>query len=186
MPTVQDTEPGWYCFQALPKKEHLAAISLQRELAMTSFCPRIRYEKNTRRGRVHFVECLFPGYVFVNTDLRVHYRQIRAIRGIRDLVAFGERVPRIPDSFIESIQSGLDEQDLREVPSPVLSPGREVIIVEGPFKDLGAVIAGHLDARQRVAVLLEFLGRQMQVHLPASSLLVEESHPRQRAFDAPR
>lgn len=184
MPTVQDCEPGWYCFKALPKKEHLAAISLQRELALTSFCPRIRYEKKTRRGRVHFVECLFPGYVFVHTDLRIHYRQIRAIRGIRDLVAFGDRVPRIPDGFIEAIQARLDTEDLKEVPSPVLSPGREVVIVEGPFKDLSAVISGHMDGHQRVAVLLEFLGRQMQVHLPAASLLVEGENPRQRALDS--
>ena len=185
MPTILESEPGWYCFKALPKKEHLAALSLHRECGLQSFCPRIRYEKKTRRGLVHFVECLFPGYVFVNTDLRENYRRIRAVRGIRDIVAFGDRVPRIPEAFIESIQARLDQQDLKDVPSPVLSPGREVVIVEGPFKDLNAIIAGQLDAHQRVAVFLEFLGRQMQVQLPASSLLVETENPRQRALDPP-
>ena len=183
MPLIANTEPGWYCLKALPKKEHIAALSLAREMQMECFCPRIRYEKKTRRGKVHFIECLFPGYVFVHTDLRVTYRQMRSIRGIRDVVAFGDRVPRIPDGFMEALRTGLDEEALKEVPSPVLTPGREVVIVEGPFKDLNAVISGQLDGQQRVAVLLEFLGRQMEIKIPASNVLLQDDNPRQRAME---
>lgn len=183
MPSIQNSEPGWYCFKALPKREHIAALSLSRELELQCFCPRIKYEKKTKRGPVHFVECLFPGYVFVNTNLQETYRRILATRGIRDVVAFGDRVPRVPNSLIDTIKAQLDETDLKEIPAPVLSPGKEVSIIEGAFKDLNAVISGQLDSRQRIAVLLNFLGREMEVTLPASSLFVEIDNPRQKAVD---
>lgn len=174
MPDLKNTKPGWYCFKALPKKEHIASEFLKRLDGMETFCPRISYIKKTRRGKVRFVESLFPGYVFVHVDLQLNYRQIRSIQGIRDVVAFGERIPRIPDESIEGLKEQIGDNDQKDLPEPALEPGREVVITEGPFRDLKAVVNSNMNARQRVAVLLEFLGRQMEVELPADDLLVDE------------
>ena len=175
--------PGWYCFKAIPKKEHIAAELLRREAGLPALCPRITYRKQTRRGKVRFIEPLFPGYVFVQADLVEAYRRIRATRGIRDVVAFGERVPLIPDSFIDELRARLDAEQLKAIPEPALEPGQEVLITAGPFRDWKAVVTGQLDARQRVALLLDFLGRQMEVRLPASELFLETPQPRAKVWE---
>ena len=61
--------------------------------------------------------------------------------------------------------------------------GLEVTITEGPFRNWNAVISGELDARQRVALLLDFLGRQMEVRLPASDFLVQEDQPKRKIWN---
>ena len=52
-----------------------------------------------------------------------------------------------------------------------LSPGDEVRISGGAFHGLAGVISRILPARERVAVLLEFLGRQTAVEIPAGSVI---------------
>lgn len=173
MPDLNHSQPGWYCFKALPKKEQIACEFLKRIDGVETFCPRISFIKKTRRGKVRFVESLFPGYVFVSLDLSQNYRKIRSIQGIRDVVAFGDRVPQIPDEIIDELKQHIGNDDQKDLPEPELEPGREVVITEGPFRDLKAVVNSSLNSRQRVAVLLEFLGRQMEVELPAGDLFVE-------------
>ena len=182
MPDLHHVEPGWYCFKALPKKEHIAARLLGQLPEVSAFCPRISYLKNTKRGKVRFVECLFPGYVFVEADLQSAYRQIRSVQGIRDVVAFGERMPRIPESFIADLQARVNEESLCQVPEPDFAPGQEVMITEGPFRNWRAIVTGSVDARQRVALLLEFLGRQMEIQMETSTLLPEGEKPKQRLW----
>lgn len=183
MPDIRQAEPGWYCFKALPKKEHIAARLLGEHQGVETLCPRISFIKKTRRGKVRFVECLFPGYVFVHTDLKQCYRLIRATQGIRDVVAFGERVPLIPDAFIEDLRQHLDEENHKPIPEPVLQPGQEVTITEGPFREWKAIVTGQLDARQRVALLLDFLGRQMEVKVEAKDLIVESEVPKKKVWE---
>ncbi|MGC9450690.1 MAG: transcription termination/antitermination protein NusG [Oceanipulchritudo sp.] len=183
MPDLTKTEAGWYCFKALPKKEHIAASLLNQVEGLEALCPRISYMKKTRRGKVRFVECLFPGYVFVHGDLQEKYRLVRSTQGIRDVVSFGERVPRIPDVFIDDLKRRLDEENVAPIPEPALKRGQEVTITEGPFRDWRAVVSGELDARQRVALLLDFLGRQMEIKVPVKDLISEEKPPKGRVWD---
>lgn len=183
MPDFSKAKPGWYCFKALPKKEHIAAQLLARHLGLETLCPRIAYLKKTRRGKVRFVECLFPGYVFVNADLVEFYRGIRATQGIRDVVAFGGRIPEIPEVFIAELRARLDEENLKALPEPVIRPGQTVTITEGPFKEWNAIVTGELDGRQRVALLLDFLGRQMEIRIPASDVIVDTDTPKGRVWE---
>lgn len=183
MPDLTKAELGWYCFKALPKKEHIAARLLRSEAGLETLCPRISYSKKTRRGKVRFVECLFPGYLFVRADMREQYRRIRATQGIRDIVSFGERVPGIPEGFIEQLKARLDEENLKDIPDPEIRPGQTVTVLEGPFRNWQAVVSGELDARQRVALLLDFLGRQMEVKIAAKDLLPETGPPTGKVWD---
>jgi len=180
---LHQTTTAWYCFKALPKKEHIAAELLRQVSGLETFCPRITYLKKTRRGKVKFTECLFPAYVFIHTDLKETYRQIRATQGIRDVVSFGPRIPVIPEAFIAELRGRLDTEGVREVPSPEIRPGQQVVITEGPFRNLQAVVSGALDQRQRVALLLDFLGRQLEVSVRADDLLVEGDNPRGKVWE---
>lgn len=183
MADLTQATPGWYCFKALPKKEHIASELLRRNGGLETLCPRISYVKKTRRGKVRFVEPLFPGYVFVNADLKEVYRLIRSTQGIRDIVAFGNRLPQIPDRFIEDLCQRLDEENLKALPEPVIRKGQEVTITEGPFKNWEAMVSGELDSRQRVAVLLDFLGRQMEVRVPVSDVMIDHEAPKGKVWE---
>ena len=184
MPDLRKVEAGWYCFRALPKREHIAASLLQTTDGLEALCPRISYVKKTRRGKVRFTESLFPGYVFVRADLAVSYRHIRSVQGIRDVVAFGDRIPRLPDDFIADIRTRFGADSERELPQPVIGVGQDVIVTEGPFKDIQAIVSGELDGHQRVAILLDFLGRQMEISIPVEALEPGQRIPRSEIWES--
>lgn len=173
MPDLYACEEGWYCFSTLHKRERLAAVHLENAAGFPTFAPIIRYLKNTRRGKVTFQEAMFPGYVFVFCDLQAAYRRILATSGIRQLVRYGETVPTVPASFIESIRQQVDQAQ-HEADTESFEPGTEVIVAEGAFKDLQAVVSGAISGNERVRLLLEFLGRQVEVQLPRASLVKKD------------
>ena len=50
-------------------------------------------------------------------------------------------------------------------------PGDEVEIAEGAMRGLRAIVTRVLPGRERIAVLMEFLGRQTMVELPRHCLI---------------
>lgn len=185
MPELISTEPAWYCFQALTKKEHIAASLLRTRLQIEVFCPRITYQKRTRRGKVWFTDPLFPGYLFIKTDLSIYYRQILATNGIKFLVTYGNRVPVIPEKFIFELRARLPDNESREIPEPEIKDGTPVVLAEGPFAHWPAIVRGRVNARNRVKLLLDFLGRQMEVEVSAASLMLQsdEGPPRHKVWE---
>lgn len=64
---------------------------------------------------------------------------------------------------------------MREVESPVVKAGARVKIVSGPFLNWDAVVEGVVPARDRVKLLLDFLGRQLRVEVSAFDIHAESS-----------
>jgi transcriptional antiterminator RfaH len=58
-----------------------------------------------------------------------------------------------------------------------LSQGDEVKIVAGIFAGLNAVVTQILSARERVKVLMDFLGRPMEAEVERSRVLPQTVHP---------
>src|SRR5690606_1020565 len=75
--------PAWYCVRCQPKREHIAAERLRALEAVEVFCPRLRYRKATRRGKVWWVEPLFPGYVLARFALAEMERAVTFCQGVR-------------------------------------------------------------------------------------------------------
>lgn len=184
MPDLGKLELGWYCFKALPKKEHIAAQLLSKVDNVEALCPRISYLKKTKRGKVRFVECLFPGYLFVRADLKDAYRHIRSIQGVRDIVSFGDRVPVLPDAFVADLKNRIGEENTRALPDPVIEAGQLVTVIEGPFKDLQAIVSGELSSQNRVALLLQFLGREMEISVPLESVIAEQEERKTEIWES--
>ena len=65
----------------------------------------------------------------------------------------------------------------------IVQPGDDVEIAEGAMRGLRAVVSRVMRSRERVAVLLEFLGRQTTIEVPAN-FLVKEGDIRERAFQS--
>ena len=53
---------AWFCLRAQPKHEHIAAQHLKKLPGVEVFCPRVRFQRATRRGKVWFTEAMFPNY----------------------------------------------------------------------------------------------------------------------------
>jgi len=172
--------PQWYCLKAQTKREHIAADHVRQIEDIEVFLPRIRFQRKTARGPAWFVEALFPGYLFARFDFQSQFRQVHHAHGVRGVVHFGERWPAIPTEAIAELQSALGSESIHVVSDPIVA-GEEIEIATGAFRGLKAVVTRALPARERVQILLEFLGRQTIAEIPVAEV-IREGDQRRRAF----
>jgi len=164
---------SWYCTRTQPKHEHIAAGNLRRRLGLEVFNPRLRLERATCRGVVSVIEPLFPCYVFVRCDLAEGVDAIRYVTGVSSLVHFGQLIPAVPDETIDELRQCFESDEPMAVENQ-FRPGTEVSVAEGPFLGSHGVVVNVLPARQRVQILLDFLGRTTVAEVEGKSLTVED------------
>jgi transcriptional antiterminator RfaH len=169
--------PAWFCVQTKPKHEHIAAGHLRQE-GIEVFLPRLRFRKNTVRGPAWFTEALFPSYLFARFDWQRSLRLVTHAHGVSRVVSFGGAAPQVPEATIAELRQSIGADELRVLPHEV-QPGQRVVVAEGAFLGLEAVVAQVMPSRERVQVLLDFLGRQTMVEIRLAAVLPEEP-PRAR------
>ncbi len=157
----------WIAVCTQPHRELLAIDNLKRQ-GYQVYCPMTSKERRHAR-RVDMVKRpLFPGYVFVSLDgLLQSARSINSTYGVRGLVKFGDKLGRLPDSFI----GALKEREVDGVIPPpplaeILPQGSKVLIKEGAFKDLMATVIG-CGVQDRVVVLMDLLKRSVKAGVSA-------------------
>jgi transcriptional antiterminator RfaH len=160
----------WFCLRSQVKREHLAAASLRQYPDVEAFCPRVRFRKRTVRGPVWFVEPMFPGYLFARFEYTTFHRQIRQGRGIRGFVQFGDRFGLLPDDLIDQLKARVGENEVVEI-NEAFVPGQNVQISQGPFQGLEALVTRSSAARDRVEILIEWMGRSLRAEANAADLL---------------
>jgi transcriptional antiterminator RfaH len=176
--TTADQNPSeavaWRVVRAKTRTEHIAAAHLAQIEGVEVFCPRIRYEKSTRRGKVWFVEALFPGYVFVKFDLVEKLRHVTATPSVTKMVKFGEEIPSIPGDVIGELKKLLDSDAAITVQDP-MAPGDEVEVIDGPMRGMMAVVTKIMPAKERVSILLDFLGSVCEVEVSRGTVLGQKA-----------
>jgi transcriptional antiterminator RfaH len=173
---MNNPNPAWFCLRSQLKHEHIAAAHLRRRGDVDVFVPRIRFKRLTRNGHVWVTEALFPNYLFARFDWHVCLRQICHSPGVSGVVHFGSHWPVIPDEVIDDLRALLGTNEIHLVPEEV-SPGDPVQIAGGSFHGLHAVVSRVMPGPKRVAVLLEFLGRQTAVELDLN-MVTKSTAPR--------
>jgi transcriptional antiterminator RfaH len=163
-------DPVWFCLRAEPKREHLAAASLRRRFGIECLSPRLRFRKLTQRGPVWFVEAMFPGYLFARFNYSTQRRAVESSHGIRGIVRFGNGLATLPDDTIVALRSHAGMDEIVTVDSS-LKVGQPVHIIDGAFRGLEVVITQVLPAKERIRVLLEFLGRSMEIEVSEAKVL---------------
>jgi transcription antitermination factor NusG len=163
-------EPFWFCLKAQPKREHLAATGIRRQFHIECFSPRLRFRKMTRRGPVWFVEAMFPGYLFAKFVYGKQHRAVESSHGIRGIVHFGDRLATLSENIVAALQSRVGAEEVVTVDSSI-KIGQPVQITEGPFQGLEGVVTHLLPAKERVRVLLEFLGRSLPTEISTVKVL---------------
>jgi transcriptional antiterminator RfaH len=167
----QDQPMGlWFCLRAQPKREHIAAACLRQISEVEVFCPRVRFRKHTTRGPVRFVESMFPGYLFARFDYAAFHRRIRQRPGVSGFVQFGERLALLPDALVNEIKIRMSTDEVLEIDQG-LQPGQNVQITQGPFQGLEALVTRLITARDRVEILIEWMGRSLHAEASVADLV---------------
>lgn len=164
----------WFCIRTKPKHEQIAARGLRQHDQVEVFAPHIRFRKATRRGSVWFVEALFPGYIFARFCYPELHRWVRSLPGILTIVAFGERIAVLDADIVDRLKAavGLTEQIVFD---PELVEGESVRLVEGPFYGLETVITRLMPSKDRVYILLKFLGQELEVEVSKEQVISTRS-----------
>ena len=157
-------ERAWFCVRTRPKSEHIAAAHVRELDGVEVFNPRIRFRRPRGRHQMWVTEALFPGYLFAKFNWRDRLKAVHYSNGVTGIVHFGDRWPIIDDSIITEWKEAMGEEELA-LCEDMPQPGEEVVITTGAFKGLLAEVIRVSSAQRRVAVLMEFLGQQVQLEL---------------------
>jgi transcriptional antiterminator RfaH len=163
---------AWYVVHTRPKCEHIAASLMKGLEGVETYCPRIRFQKNTRRGKVWFIEALFPSYFFARFIPIESMRAVKYSQSVIKVVDFGGNLTSVPDSAIAALKAEMKDVEICEVQVGV-KIGDLVELTEGPMRGMKGIVNAMLTGVERVRILLEFLGRENAVEVPMSKILSE-------------
>lgn len=168
-------EPSWYVLRTQLKRERLAALNLRRLKGVEVFLPRLRYQKTTRRGRMWWVEPLFPGYLLARFSLLELGRAVTHTAGVTRIVRFGDDVPEVPGELVCQLKkevSRVESGDEEIVVNWKIDVGDEVEVADGPLKGMEGQVAEVRPGVERVSLLLDFLGEVKPVEVSLFSLIL--------------
>jgi transcription antitermination factor NusG len=114
------------------------------------------------------VEVLFPGYIFVNTSFK-NYSALKYTMGIKNIIKFGDNISRISDEEIKAMQMAEEASKIDPVASQI-QIGQDVLIAKGSLTGSIAKVCS-LSSKERVGVLLSFLGSVRRVTIPEKDLI---------------
>ena len=162
---MTDALSSWYVVQTHPNAEAKAASHLERQ-GFPVYLP--RYLKRRRHARkVQTVQAaLFPRYLFVNIDLQSQrWRSIQSTVGVSRLVTNGDVPAPVPAPVICGLKDREDERGfIAMAQGPSFVPGDRIKVLGGAFAEALGLFEGVSD-RDRVAILLDILGRKVRVML---------------------
>jgi transcriptional antiterminator RfaH len=167
----------WYCAYTKPRAELWARTNLW-ERGFEVYLPQYLKRRRHARRTDYVAAPLFPRYLFVaaNLDAGVS-RGITYAPGVSNLIAFGGDPAPVPDAIIAELRAHEDDDGMMDIDRGrgIVSRyqlGDKVRISEGPMADSVGIFYAR-SANQRVFILLDLLGRQVQVKVHARALSPE-------------
>ena len=129
------------------------------------YLPKITTKKINSNSKV---EVLFPGYIFVNTSFK-NYSSLKYTMGIRNIIKFGDNISCISDEEIEAMRMAEEASKIDPVVSQI-QIGQKAIIAKGSLA--GSIVkVCSLPSKERIGVLLSFLGSMRRVTIQEKDLI---------------
>jgi transcription antitermination factor NusG len=155
----------WIVALTKPNHEAIAADNLRRQ-AFDYYYPRFLFKKP---GSTSTIRPLFPRYMFIHIGQM--WRSLSGTRGISYLL-MGEFGPqKVSDRIVESLKARHDSAGLYQlVEPPKFNRGAKVKVETGPFAGCPLIYEGMI-AADRVACLVEAMGRKIPIELKESALV---------------
>lgn len=160
---AMESGPRWYVVQTHANAEAKATSNLERQ-GFAVYLPRYLKRRSHARRVDAVARPLFPRYLFVAIDLATQgWRSIQSTLGVSHLVCWGGQPASVADGVIDALKAREDEAGFVKLSRrPDFLPGDRVRVIEGAFADSLALVEGVSD-RDRVAILLDMLGRKVRV-----------------------
>jgi transcriptional antiterminator RfaH len=158
---------AWYVVQTQPNAERKAVFNLMRQGYQVYLPQYLRRRRHARR--VETVKApLFPRYLFVAADAAAQrWRAIQSTIGVARLVCQGDRPAAVPAHIVAQLRAREDENGIvRLARVPMFTPGDMVRVQDGIFESCLGLVEGLTDG-ERVAILLDLLGRKVRVFIDA-------------------
>lgn len=154
----------WYAVHTQARAEAKARLHLERQGFLT-YLPRYRKQRRHAR-RIDVVPApLFPRYLFIAAADKQRWRAIQSTIGVSHLVCVGDRPAEVQDSVVVALQNLHDAEGFVVLEtSPRFAPGEPVRVTGGAFANFIGLYEGLTD-HQRVAILLDLLGRKVRMSI---------------------
>jgi transcription elongation factor/antiterminator RfaH len=152
---------AWYALHTKSRFENVVNDGLSKK-SMEVFLPKIKVKSKRRDRRLMIHVPLFPGYIFVKTDLNpTEHIEILKTTGAVRLVGNNNGPLSITDQTIDSLKIMVSTDQLIETGSR-FKKGDRVMVVEGPFSGVVGTFVSY-KGRGRVLVNIEALGQYAAV-----------------------
>jgi transcription elongation factor/antiterminator RfaH len=155
--------PAWYVLHTKSRFESVVNDALLKK-ALEVYLPRTRVRSRRRDRRLMITVPLFPGYLFVRTDLEPLERlEIIKTPGVVRMVGNKDGPLSVPDQTIASLKI-MTATDLPVTTGTRFRRGDRVMVVNGPFTGVvGSFIL--YKGQGRVIVHIEALGQYAGVEV---------------------
>jgi len=159
-----DMHPAWYVLHTRSRFEQVVFDGLDRK-SLEAFLPRMTVMSKRRDRRLKIRVPLFPGYVFVKSELKPHERlEIVKTVGVVRLVGNRDGPVPVDDEAIDSLRI-MVTGDNPVATGTRLKKGDRVMVVEGPFVGIIGTFVRYRGSG-RVVVSIEALGQYAAVDVP--------------------
>jgi transcriptional antiterminator RfaH len=159
----------WAIAQTESQREVIAAYFLS-IAKFETYLPRIKIN----RGRKSRVVPLFPSYLFVR--VLDQWRAVESTIGVTRMIVSGGAPARMRDEELNKIRAR-EVNGIVRLPKPPkrFEQGDRLAIVKGSFRGHACLFEG-MSTHDRVAVLMDLLGRKVKLELATSDVAPEVQH----------
>jgi|ERR1700722_20310548 len=156
----------WFVAYTQPCKEYTAQENLMQQ-GFKTYLPLYKRLRRHARKVDTILSPLFPRYIFVELDVkRDSWRCINGTHGVIYLLMIENKPTAISTFIIDQLQLQEDTEGTVPLSSiAMFDQGQSVYIKEGVFSGYTAIFE-KMDDKQRVKLLLNFLGREQTIQLP--------------------
>ena len=170
MPPGETAMTEWMVAHCHANAEARAEAHLKQQ-GFEVYLPKYKTTRRHARRVETVIRPLFPRYLFIGYDADAsQWRPIRSTIGVSHLITSGERPLVAPSSIIEQLRAREDDSGLcAGGGESTFKNGDAVEITSGPFFDRLGVFDG-LNDNQRIAVLLNIMGRQVRTLVPREAI----------------
>ena len=158
--------PGlaWYVVHTRSRHEATVETALRLK-GLETFLPRIKTPSRRRDRKVILDLPLFPGYLFIQSDLEpASYLNIIRLRGVVRVLGNKRSFTPVSLETLESIRSMIDS-GRPYYRHPFLKRGTNVRIIEGPLAGISGIILEEKEKKRKLVVSVELFRRSVAVEL---------------------
>lgn len=163
-------ERRWYVLHTKSRHENVVDEGLRKK-SLEVFLPKIKVRSKRRDRRMMIEVPLFPGYVFIKTDLHptAHLEVVKTVGAVKLIGSKLGPVP-VPDDTIDSLRI-MVSSDQPILTGTRLRKGDRVLVIDGPFTGVTGTFVRYR-GKGRVVVNIEALGQHAGVDVDEQDIEV--------------